>query len=63
MLGPCNYLHAETTALAATNNNLNLIDTIVVPGKLRGLFLRVLSDRFWYIDMSATNCKKQNFSP
>ncbi len=34
VLGPCNYLHAGISALVAVDNYLNLVDAIVVSGKL-----------------------------
>jgi hypothetical protein len=63
VLTPCNYLYAGTAALAAVDNYLNLIDTIVVLWKLGSLFLRVFSNSFRYVDMFAGNSKKQNRSP
>ena len=63
VFGPGNYLHTRITALPAVYNHFNLINTIVVLGKLGGLFLCVLSNSFRYVDMFTADCKKQNCSP
>jgi len=64
VFGPCNYLYAGiTTALIAVYYHFNLIDTIVVLGKLGSLFFRVHSDSFRYVDVLTTDCKKQDYSP
>jgi hypothetical protein len=63
VFGPGNYLHAGIAALAAVYNHFNLIDTIVVLGKLGSLLLCVSSDSFRYVDMFTADCKKQNRSP
>jgi hypothetical protein len=63
VLSPCNYLHADITTLFAVNNHFDLIDTIVVLGKLGSFFLRVPFDSFGYFDMFTADCEKQNYSP
>ena len=62
-LGSCNYFNARTTTPAAIYNNFNLIDAIIVLGKLGNLFLCMFFDRFGYFDMFTTDCNKQNYSP
>ena len=62
-LGPCNYLNARITTLAAVYNNFNLINAIIELGKLGNLFLCVLFDRFRYFNMFTTDCNKQHSSP
>jgi len=59
----CDYLHADVAAWLTADDYLDLIDTIVVPGKLGGLLLGVAFDSFRYVDVFTGNCKKQNRSP
>ncbi len=59
----CNYLHADVVAWLAADDYINLIDTVVVPGKLGGLLLGVAFNSFRYVDVFTGNCKKQNRSP
>jgi hypothetical protein len=63
VFAPCNYLHAGTSTLIAVDNHFNLIDTIVVFWKLGSLLLGMFSHGFRYVDMFASNSKKQNRSP
>jgi hypothetical protein len=63
VLGSGNNLHACTAPLAPIDNHFNLIDTVVVPRQLGGLFLGVLFHRIRYFNMFAADCKKQNDSP
>jgi len=55
--GSCNYFHARTTTLAAIYNNFNLIDAVIVLGKLGCLLLCMLFDSFCYFDMFTADCK------
>lgn len=63
VFGPCNYLYTDVITLAAVYKYFNLIDTVVVFGKLGSFFLCVPSYCLCYFDMFATDCKKQNYSP
>jgi hypothetical protein len=63
VLGFRDNLHARIATLATVYNHFDPIDTIVVLGKLRSLFLRVPSDSFGYVDMFTADCEKQNYSP
>jgi len=63
VFGPCNYLYAGTTALIAVYNDFNLVDIIVVLGKLGSFFFRVSPDSFRYFDVLTSDCKKQDYSP
>jgi len=63
VLGSGNNFHAHPTALATIYNNFNLIDAVIVLGKLGSLILRMLFDRFCYFDMFTADCNKQYNSP
>jgi len=64
VFGPCYYLNAGiTAALIAVNNHFNLIDTIVILGKLGSFLFGVFSDSFRYLNVFTTDCKKQYYSP
>jgi hypothetical protein len=64
MLGPCYYLNAGiTAAMVAVNNHFNLIDTIVILGKLGSFLFGVFFDSFRYLNVFTTDCKKQYYSP
>jgi hypothetical protein len=63
VFAPCDYLHADIAARLAIDKHLNLIDTIVVPGQLCSFLLSVRLDGFGYLDMFASNSKKQDCSP
>ena len=63
VLGSCNYFYARTTALAAIYYNFNLVDAVIILGKLGCLLLCMLFDSFCYFDMFTADCKKQYYSP
>ena len=63
VFGTCYYLHAGIAAAVPVDNYFNLIDTIIVLGKLGGLFLGVMLNSFRYLYMFAANSKKQSSSP
>ena len=62
-LGCATFNQRPLPVVSAVDNYLNLVDTIVVPGKLGRLLFRILSDSFRYIDMFAANREKQISSP
>ena len=59
----CDYLHADITARLAVDKYLDLIDAIIVLWQLGSFLLSVSLDSFSYLDMFASNSKKQNRSP
>jgi hypothetical protein len=63
MFGSCDYLDAGVTALAAVDNYLDLVDTIIVLWQLGGFFFGIAFKSFGYLNVFATNGKKQNRSP
>jgi hypothetical protein len=63
MFTASDYLNADTAALAAVDNHLNLIYAAIILGKFGGLLLSVPLDGVRYFDMFTSDHKEQGESP
>jgi len=63
VLGAGDYFEADTGVFASVDNNLNTVDTVIVPGELGGFLFGVFFDVLRDAQVFAGNFEKQCSSP